>query len=45
MEAYPKADIQEEDAVWDSLDLVYARFLKNTGKPLLSRSGLKEWQH
>ena len=25
MEAYPKADIQEEDAVWDSLDLVYER--------------------
>ena len=90
MEAYPKADIQEEDAVWDSLDLVYERYgcqrfifvfdewdcifhkdfitdedkkkyisflssllkdkayvllsyMKNTGKPLLSRSGLKEW--
>ena len=26
MEAYPKADIQEEDAVWDSLDLVYERY-------------------
>ena len=25
------------------VDMLYARFLKNTGKPLLSRSGLKEW--
>lgn len=26
METFPKADIQEEDAVWDSLDLVYERY-------------------